>query len=181
MCVSGVCSSFVIWENSTAVSVCSSILANLFCSEGAILSSEYRFEGFVFRLSRMWWKGIINFLSKTEIRVFVYFSLVGEPPIFLSKTFNLREAEEEGTDVEPLKNDINTAGSLFGQGEHLGLSNLVFSVKNGTFPSGIWVKICICNDMRFWLLQYQNQIISVVFWKGKMQARLSLVLVHWKL
>lgn len=35
------------------------------------------------------------------------------------KTFYQREAEKEGADVEPLKNDINSAGSLFRQGEHI--------------------------------------------------------------
>jgi len=50
-------------------------------------------------------------------------------------------------------------------------------MKNGTFPSGIWVKIHICNDLRFWLLQYLDKIIAVVFWKGKIQARLLLVFV----
>lgn len=58
-------------------------------------------------------------LSETELRVFVYFSLVGEPLRVFNKSFYVREAEEEGTDVEPLKNDINTAGSLFAQGAHL--------------------------------------------------------------
>lgn len=35
------------------------------------------------------------------------------------KTFYQREAEKEGADVEPLKNDINSAGSLFGQEKHI--------------------------------------------------------------
>lgn len=62
---------------------------------------------------------LLKYLSKAELRVFVYFSLIGEPLIVFSKAFYLREAEEEETDVEPLKNDINTAGSLFGQGENI--------------------------------------------------------------
>lgn len=32
-------------------------------------------------------------------------------------------------------------------------------MKNATFPSGIWVKIHGCNDLRFWLLQYLDKII----------------------
>lgn len=35
------------------------------------------------------------------------------------RTFYSREAEKEGADVELLENDINSAGSLFGQGEHI--------------------------------------------------------------
>lgn len=112
--MSKVCSSFVNWENFTAVSVCSSILANLFCIEGTILSSEYRFKGF-FQTLKDVMKRNLKSLSKTELRVFVYFSLVGEPLRVFNKSFCVREAEEEGTDIEPLKNDINTAGSLFEQ------------------------------------------------------------------
>lgn len=44
--MSRLCSSFVNWEIFTAVSVCSSVLVILFCSEGAVLSLENRFEGF---------------------------------------------------------------------------------------------------------------------------------------
>lgn len=121
-CVSRLCSSFVNEEIFTAVSVCSSILANLFCSEGAILSLEYRFEGFEGFFSDSPGCDEEEFLKnlfKMELRVFVYFSLVGEPLMVFGKTFYWREAEKEGADVEPLKNGINAAGSLFREGEHL--------------------------------------------------------------
>lgn len=92
---------------------------------------------------------VLKYLSKTELRVFGYSSLFVESLMVFGKTFYWREAVKEGADVEPLKNDINSAGSLFGQGEHLVTFYSVFSVKNWTFPSGIWVKICVCNAWGF--------------------------------
>lgn len=58
------------------------------------------------------------------------------------KIFYRREAKKEGADVEPWKNDINTAGSIFGQGEHLVTSySGLFCEKLNTWSRFVFVMI----------------------------------------
>lgn len=71
--MSGVCRSFVNWENFTAVSVCSSILADVFCSELAILSSEYGFESFFSDSQECFEEESKKYLPKTELSPCLFF------------------------------------------------------------------------------------------------------------